>query len=89
MFCWTPETDQAALVPWPDTRNLSGKYTFTALACYANFRRMTFEGRKTQILCEAIHAIVRDRVPADVVHRVLLPLAEYQEAMASDMPGMT
>ena len=87
MFCWIPETDQAALVPWPDTRRLSDRYEYSALACNANFHRMSFQGRKTQILCEAIHAIVRDRVPADVVHRVLLPLAEYRDAMASDMPG--
>lgn len=88
MFCWTPESDQAALVPWPDTKGVSFRYACSALACWASFHDLTFEQRKTVILSEAIHAIVGDRVTPDAVHRALLPLAEYRDAMADDMPGM-
>lgn len=87
MFCWKPGTDDAKLVPWPDTADTARGYT-TTLACFHAFREFTFEQRQTQILSEALHAIVRDSVPAMAVHRALLPLAEYRDACADDMPGV-
>lgn len=89
MFCWTPESNNCALIPWPDTSDLQTDrgLEFSALACYSYFQELNFEQRKAVIFYEAMHAIIRDKVPAEVVHETLLPLAEYQDALAADMPG--
>jgi prophage regulatory protein len=86
MLCWTPGTDQVEIVSYPDVRNLSKKFERFSLACFTRVRRMNFEQRKLQIFIDAMHLIVRDKCDPDAVHRALINLEEYRDAMAPDMP---
>ncbi len=85
MLCWTPKTSNVALVEWPDKFGRSLQYRSTALACYSNIQKMNFEQRKTMVFITAMHLIVRDGCPANVVHNVLLDLDEYRDGCADDM----
>jgi len=85
MLCWDPETDQVAVIRWPDTGDRSRPYSMTGLACESYVREADFEQRKAIVFIEAIHLIVRDRCDPDAVHRALLNLEEYQDGLADDL----
>lgn len=87
MLCATPNSDRAALVPWPDYAGASDEYEYTLLACSEAFRSLGFEGRKKMIFIEAMHLIVGDGVDPQALHKALLGLPEYRDALAPDMPG--
>lgn len=87
MLCWNPGTDEVALVPWPDTTDLSGRYFGTALACYTNVQKKDFEQRKAQVFIDAMHLIIRDKCDPMAVHKTLLGLDEYRDGCSEDMPG--
>lgn len=87
MLCWTPGTDEVALVPWPDSRGRSDRYRMTTLACTFDMKKMTFEQRKAIVYIEAMHLIVRDHCDPLAVHRALLDLDEYRDGCSADMPG--
>lgn len=78
MLCWTPNTSNVALVPWPDTTMQSRSYLKTSLACYAATHEMSFEQRKQLVRNEANKLINEDGCPEDIVHNVLSALAEYE-----------
>lgn len=89
MLCWTPDTDQVALVPWPDRiGGRSDRYQMTALACDARLQRMSFPERMAVVFAEAMHLIVRDGCDPRAVHRALLGLDEYRAGCSGDMPGI-
>lgn len=88
MLCYTPGTSDVALVPHPDHTGESRHYRTCLLAAFGDVRRMTFEERKLQVFMEAMHAIVRDGVPAHAVHKALLGLREYRHGCSHDMPGL-
>ncbi|MBL0563131.1 MULTISPECIES: hypothetical protein [Aeromonas] len=78
MLCWNPNSPEIALVPWPDQAMVSHQYQNSSLACERDIQEMTFEQRQQAVMAEAIKLVERDGCPADVVHRVLSGLAEYQ-----------
>lgn len=84
MFCYTPETADMALIPWPDERGLSDAYDFSTLACYARVDAMTDTERHAFVLAEAVCAMTRDGCPPAAVHACLLGLKEYRDAMPED-----
>ena len=86
MLCWTPRTRDVALIRWPDESGANRNYERSALACFSDFRKLSFEKRKAQIFIQALHLIVRDGCPSDAVHTALLGLEEYVDALADDMP---
>ena len=88
MLCWNPESNEVALIPWPDTERRSEKYLMSSLAAYADVRKMTFEQRKAKVFIEAAHLIVRDGCDPASVHFALLGLEEYRDGCAPDMPWM-
>ena len=88
LLCWTPGTDQVAVVPWPDTDQLSDAYTCTSLAWWTHIQAMTFEQRKAEVFIDAVHLIVRDNIPPLAVHKALLALDEYRDGLAIDMQNL-
>lgn len=88
MLCWNPGTADVALVRHPDTQGKSRHYQMTALACNFAICEKTFEQRKAIVFIEAMHLIVRDQCDPMAVHRALLPLDEYLDGCALDMPGV-
>ncbi|MCF5725332.1 MULTISPECIES: hypothetical protein [Pseudomonas] len=88
MLCWTPGTANVALVPWPDVQRASTPYQCSSLACYGEFREMTFEQRKAQIFIEAMTLIIRDECDPSAVHHALCGLNEYRAGCPVDMPDM-
>lgn len=88
MLCWTPNTDQVALVAWPEGVDASRKFERSGLACYPEVRALPFEQRKTAVFIEAMHLIVRDGCEPKAVHAALLGLEEYRDGCAADMPGV-
>jgi len=52
--------------------------------CNAEVHEMTPEQRKTAVFIEATHLILRDKVPADAVHREFLKLEEYRDGLNPD-----
>ncbi len=88
MLLWNPRSGAVLLKPWPETDGLHSDYR-TGLACYAEVRKASFEQRKTMVLIEAMHLIVRDGIDPQHLHAVLLKLDEYRDACADDMPGLT
>jgi len=88
MLCWNCNSNEVALVPWPDNQGLSNKYEMTGLACYEHVRNASFAMRKAIVFIEAMHLIVRDGVDPTALHSVLLNLEEYLDGCSLDMPGV-
>jgi hypothetical protein len=88
MLCWTPDTYQVAIVPWPDRAGRSDRYDMTTLACNAEVQRMSFKERQALVFIEAMHLIVRDGMNPLEVHTALLQLDEYRAGCAQCMPGI-
>lgn len=88
MLCWNPDSDQVAVVRWPDGNRRSAPYQMTALACNHDLHEMNFKQRKLMVFIEAMHLIVRDKVEPMAVHRALLALDEYRDGCSPDMPGL-
>lgn len=86
ILCWNSNSDEVAIVPFPDTDRLSKDYDFTALACYADMRYKSFEELKTIVFIEAMHLIVRDGCDPVAVHKALSAVKEYCDGCANDMP---
>ncbi|MBE7422328.1 MAG: hypothetical protein HS110_07850 [Zoogloeaceae bacterium] len=86
ILCWTPNTADVAVVPWPDEAGFSEGFGMTALGCWNYARHLEFEERKALVFVEAMHLIVRDKMPADAVHAALWVLDEYRDGCAEDMP---
>jgi hypothetical protein len=87
MLLWNPRSGAVMLKPWPELDRLHSDYR-SGLACYVAVRKASFEQRKTMVLIEAMHLIVRDGIDPQKLHTVLLGLDEYRDACASDMPGV-
>ena len=88
MLCWNPGTVEVALIPWPDYSGASRRYRSSTLACWEHVRCLSFRQRKLFVFTEAMHLIMRDSVPAQAVHEVLLGLTEYRDGCSDDMPGV-
>lgn len=86
ILCWTPGTDQVALVEWPDQTRASDQFKSTGLACYTHIHELSFEQRKTDIFVAATCLVVRDRCDPMAVHRALSGLKEYCDGCPPDMP---
>ena len=84
MLCWNPKTDEVAIYQWPDTHDHSHRYAFTALACYAATKDMTFEQLKALCFIEAMHLIIRDKCDPQAVHRALMAVDEYRDGLSDD-----
>ncbi len=84
MLCWTPNSNQVALVPWPDTERRSDSYDSTCLACDSCIQGASFAKRKLIVYVEALKLVVRDGVDPLALHRALLPLREYRSGLAED-----
>lgn len=87
MLLWSTRSGAVMLKPWPELDRLHNDYR-SGLACYMEVRKASFEQRKTMVLIEAMHLIVRDGIDPRKLHTVLLRLAEYRDACADDMPGV-
>ncbi|MFZ4539414.1 hypothetical protein [Propionivibrio sp.] len=87
MLLWNPVSGDVFLKPWPE-RDHQHKGYRSGLACYLQVRNGTFEQRKTFILIEAMHLIVRDGIDPQKLHTVLLGLEEYRDSCSDDMPGI-
>ena len=86
ILCWTPESSDVAIVPYPDTTGKSKKYRMSGLACYFHVQEMSFSRRKMMVFIEAMHLIIRDKCDPMAVHNALLELQEYYDGCADDMP---
>jgi hypothetical protein len=86
VLLWNPKTKKVRLVDLHDYKKPSGWRS--CLACNPEVRAANFEERKTQVFIEAMHLIIRDKIPANCVHNTLLELDEYSEGCALDMPGL-
>lgn len=88
MLCWTPGTDEVALVPWPDVTRRSDNYECSTLACNTDIQQGGFAYRKMAVFVEAVHLVIRDECDPQAVHRALLGLEEYRDGLSDDMPGV-
>lgn len=88
MVCWNPDSTEIALVPWPDRVGASDNYDFTEGACDSKYDRKNFEHRKMLVFILAMQMIIRDNMPPNLVHSVLLSLEEYKDGLADDVPGV-
>jgi len=88
MLCYSDNSDQVALVPWPDYSGLSDPFDKTTLACRGSIQAAPFEQRKALVFITAMQAIVRDGVDPMALHKALLGLDEYRDGCAADVPGM-
>lgn len=80
MLCWGPAPHAAAVVRWPDTRNLSDAFELTDLACEAAFRETDDAGRMLWMLRTAWRAAINDGIDPEAVHAALLAVDEYRAA---------
>ena len=87
MLLWHPVSGDVFLKPWPERDHLHGDYR-SGLACYTAIQKASFEQRKTMVLIEAMHLIVRDGIDPQRLHQVLLGLEEYRDSCSDDMPGI-
>lgn len=78
MLCWGPGQHDAAVVRWPDTRNLSDPYEMTDLACEAAFRKTDDAGRLLWMLRTAWRAVVDHGIEAEAIHAALMVVDEYR-----------
>ena len=53
------------------------------------FARWVYLETPKRMLLEAMHAIIRDGVHPEDIHRELLRVSEYYDMCANDMPGIT
>jgi hypothetical protein len=90
MLYWNPgKPEELKLVPYPDDMALSLKhreYQSSALGCDTDVQEMNFNDRKRHVFILAAHLIIRDGMDPQKVHEVLLPLDEYRDGCAYDMP---
>lgn len=85
MLVWNPDSDQVAVVSWPDYGRKSHGYEMSALACWNHIREMNQKDRKMIAFIEAMHLIVRDNVCPKAVHNAMLDIEEYRDGCAEDM----
>lgn len=88
MWCWTPGSGDVVVVPWPDRDGLSKGYRMSDGACWGHVREMEEAERQRYVLSGAMAMIVRDRCDPMGVHRAMLELFDYRDALASDVPGV-
>lgn len=86
MLCWTPNSDQVALVPWPDNIGRSRRYHRTGGAAFVYLQEGSFELRKLRVFIDAVHLIIRDHVDPQAVHKALYELDEYRDGLSEDFP---
>jgi hypothetical protein len=87
MLCWTPGTDQVALIPWPDTISLSDAYHCSTLACWSGAQEASLEKRIKWVFIEATHLIVHDGCDPAAVHKALSELDEYRRGFNTAILG--
>ena len=53
-------------------------------ACISHWREFDDAGRLMRLMIEAWHAVVFDKVPAEMVHKALLVIPEYRAIISGD-----
>lgn len=87
MLCWTADSDQVAVVPWPDTTGQSDAFDCTALACNEAIRaEEVLEKRQLHIHTTAMYAMVCDQVDPQALHIALCEFDEYRAGLIEGMP---
>ena len=87
MIAWVPETDRIHVGPWPDRTGWSDAYSRTDGACFSDVRNVPPDRRLAMLFIAFNTIVVRDKVPAEAVHRAFLAIDEYRKAIAPDTPG--
>lgn len=85
IVCWTPDTDEIALVEWPDEQRLSARFACTALACDMMVHGMSRDKRIIYTLLVALRCIVAYNIPPDIVCQTFDKLEEFSSAF-NDLP---
>ncbi len=80
-FCWTPNSDKVALVPFPDDAGLSVNYQSADLGCNQLFRQLEGEKKQMYLYRLAVEVMTEDKVDAKTVHNCLMHVSEYHEKM--------
>jgi hypothetical protein len=55
-------------------------------AAFADWNKMTPEKRLLQLYIDAWHAVVRDGVPPEQMHKAISVIPEYRDSLAEDVP---
>jgi hypothetical protein len=87
MLCWTPGTDQVAVIPRPDFSRLSSAYRCSTLACWNGAQEASLERRIKWVFIEATHLIVHDKCDPAAVHKALSELDEYRRGFNTEIWG--
>lgn len=88
MIAWNADSNEVKIGPWPDAHNWSEGYRMTGGACYSHVRASSPHVKALYLHALAIEMIIRDGVDPKSVHEALLPIAEYRDALADDVPGV-
>lgn len=84
---YNPGTDE--VLCWDRRNGISPReyrYSFFACCC-PDWKERTATERALQMYIDAWHAVIRDRVDADALHRQMLKIDEYRQTLADDMPS--
>jgi hypothetical protein len=94
MICWNgsdssrgePLTVEAG--PHPDLAGWSNRYDCSDGACWLiDWPKHSDDERLLRLFVMFAILVIRDRVPAETVHRAFLAVDEYREALPPDVPG--
>lgn len=84
MLCWN-ENGEVDLVPWPDVRDVSARFPYTALACNADVRQMDTLPRMFHTMTKSIELMICYGISPSEVHNTMSKLLEYKLAFKMGM----
>jgi hypothetical protein len=93
LVAWTPGTDQVRVGHLiqrgeGDWTNHPVHYRFTGGAAYTALRECEDKTLRDMMMFIEFHTIVvRDRVPAEAVHKAFLAIDEYRQRISPDIEG--
>jgi hypothetical protein len=80
MWAWEEQSAAVAVVPWPDTRGRTDRFTYTSGACYAFVHDLTPAQLTEYVLAEAIKLMTDYGCDPVAVHRAFSAIREYRRA---------
>lgn len=87
LICWERCTPFVMVVPFPDRERLRPDGMSHIGACMVEWQEANAAKRKLLMYFEYVTLLVRDKVPADALHRAFLTIREYRDGLSFDTPG--
>jgi hypothetical protein len=81
MICWTPNTHEIELLPWPDTERLSDRYDCTWGACNSFLHKCSGKQLAIVLAIKALQLVSEYDMPPKKVMNVFMEIDEFRDAL--------